>query len=418
MKSVPLPPGFPASHPRELVLVGSIHQRVLELLKGERVREGEGRKVLVAGVEELGGSMGTTNGAGAEDGDGGAEGEGEGDGGPNSEERKAAKRNTNSEQAIIPEVEANPAKALIHGSTDPRGENARGYIRGHTVPTRKFLFAPELCTDPAFADDAGGMCLPAALEWDIVREADYARVRSRTAIPRQDRTLRLLGSVGVRKRGGAVGGDAEGRVAGSVGGGVGSDGVAVGGNAAQAGGGRGAAMAVASEEAGERGGEDTPRGELIAWAFLGPDGSLTTLHVEPAFRGQGLAKMLTRRLFGLLAPSRSPSPQLPSPSPALPATSAHSPTEARPSATARPTRETPHDTRTNASSLPSKVNECRPGQDGIPRSGFRVLRPGEEWAHSDVYIDNVESAGVARSLGGREGWWVFWAWLDLEGLRV
>ena len=35
----------------------------------------------------------------------------------------------------------------------------------------------------------------------------------------------------------------------------------------------------------------------IAWAFLAPDGSLMTLHVEEPYRGRGLAKMLVEKLF-------------------------------------------------------------------------------------------------------------------------
>ncbi|PVH88374.1 hypothetical protein DL98DRAFT_566019 [Cadophora sp. DSE1049] len=35
----------------------------------------------------------------------------------------------------------------------------------------------------------------------------------------------------------------------------------------------------------------------IAWGFLGPDASLTSLHVEENYRGQGLAKAIARKLF-------------------------------------------------------------------------------------------------------------------------
>ncbi|WPH02524.1 Hypothetical protein R9X50_00538900 [Acrodontium crateriforme] len=37
--------------------------------------------------------------------------------------------------------------------------------------------------------------------------------------------------------------------------------------------------------------------EPIAWAFAGLDGSLTSLHVEEPYRGKGLAKSLTTKLF-------------------------------------------------------------------------------------------------------------------------
>lgn len=457
MKTLPLPPGFPASHPRNLVLVGSIHLRVLELLKGEKVREGEGRKVLSGGVEDWrggakvghstripdGGGKGGEDGVveGQVDGEGSGgdrvvEGEGnkerEGEGEKEGEGDKEGEGKVDGEGGVngggdgmIEAVEANPAKALIHGSTDPKGENARGHVRGHTVPTKKFLFSPELRTNPAFAN--GEKELPEGLEWDIVREAEYALVRSRTAIPRQDRTMRLLGSVGVRRRAGASG--------------------AVGGNGESW-------NKQGEKEEGEGDGDaetekegDTQRGELIAWAFLGPDGSLTTLHVEPEFRGKGIAKMLTRRLFRLLAPAPAPAPGAEDTTGRehggegegggerlnklreraarwASGASVANPGETHPAgittlATAPKTTPSPSSIPTSATQTsgitpnpPTLPPSPLPGSGGIPPSGFLDIRPGEEWAHSDVYIDNLESAGVARSLGGAEGWWVFWAWLD------
>ncbi|KAJ2905376.1 hypothetical protein MKZ38_005675 [Zalerion maritima] len=40
----------------------------------------------------------------------------------------------------------------------------------------------------------------------------------------------------------------------------------------------------------------TYTGELVAWGFLGLDGSLITLHCEPPYRGQGIAKKLGAKL--------------------------------------------------------------------------------------------------------------------------
>ena len=42
---------------------------------------------------------------------------------------------------------------------------------------------------------------------------------------------------------------------------------------------------------------DEKSGRPVAWAFVGVDSSLTTLHVEEDFRRRGLAKLLTVRLF-------------------------------------------------------------------------------------------------------------------------
>ena len=40
------------------------------------------------------------------------------------------------------------------------------------------------------------------------------------------------------------------------------------------------------------------------------------------------------------------------------------------------------------------------------------------WAHSDVAVENRESAGVARAVGGREGWVVRWCHVDLGRVRA
>lgn len=96
-------------------------------------------------------------------------------------------------------------------------------------------------------------------------------------------------------------------------------------------------------------------GELIAWAYIGVDGSLSSLHVEPEHRGKGLAKAACRKLFRDL---------------------------------------------------------------GVDPRGMGFLEVEgdamEGWAHSDVALENKESAGVARGLGGREGWRVRWVSVDLE----
>jgi GNAT superfamily N-acetyltransferase len=275
IKTLPLPPDFPDTHPPHLVLFGSLHICLLELLKGEKLKAGEGEKVVSGRTAKKW----------------------------DEESKSWASRSVNSStnhsrdditdkstKDVIPEVEAQSeeAKKYVHGSTDPEGPNAQGHVRGHTVPTMKFLFDPHKPSPQVKP-------LPEGLEFTTVQESEFALVKSRTAIPRRTRTLRLLGSVGVR----------------------------------------------------------TNAGQLIAWAFLGLDGSLTSLHVEPEWRGKGLAKAVTVRLFGLLRG---------------------------------------------------------------PGSGFEGVAEDMAWNHSDVYLDNVQSASVARSLGGEDGWWVFWGWADLENV--
>ncbi|KAH7035073.1 uncharacterized protein B0I36DRAFT_317549 [Microdochium trichocladiopsis] len=77
------------------------------------------------------------------------------------------------------------------------------------------------------------------LHWTQVRREDIAMVLSRTSIPRKERTIVLLPSIALAK-------------------------------------------------------ED---GTLVAWAFLGPDSSLTSLHCEPEYRGRGLAKAVAVKIF-------------------------------------------------------------------------------------------------------------------------
>ncbi|KAF2468147.1 uncharacterized protein BDR25DRAFT_394920 [Lindgomyces ingoldianus] len=87
--------------------------------------------------------------------------------------------------------------------------------------------------------------LPAGLRWGEVRRQDIAIVQSRTAIPRATRTLMSLKNVGVF---------------------------------------------------------DEETDKAVAWAFLGLDGSLTALHVEPGYRGKGIAKAVATRMFKRHAP--------------------------------------------------------------------------------------------------------------------
>lgn len=102
------------------------------------------------------------------------------------------------------------------------------------VPYVTFVF--DLAALPPLRD------LPEGLRWGQLRQEHIGLVRSRTQIPRQDRTLAVLPSV-----------------------------------------------TVFPERAG-----DAP----VAWVFAGLDASLTTLHVEPQYRGRGVAKAVTIKLFG------------------------------------------------------------------------------------------------------------------------
>ncbi|KAF2132944.1 hypothetical protein P153DRAFT_333715 [Dothidotthia symphoricarpi CBS 119687] len=131
--------------------------------------------------------------------------------------------------------------------------------------------------------------LPEGLRWGEVREEDVAVVQSRTSIPRSARTLLSLKSVGVFE-------------------------------------------------------ETTNR--IVSWTFLGLDGSLTTLHTEPEYRGKGIAKAVAAKVFREYAPD------------------------------------------------------------------LAVDEDGGAWSHADVYVGNVESESVCRSLAGKAMWKHFWVRID------
>jgi ribosomal protein S18 acetylase RimI-like enzyme len=133
--------------------------------------------------------------------------------------------------------------------------------------------------------------LPQGLRWGEMREQDIEIVKARTDIPRSTKTLLSLKSVG-----------------------------------------------VFNEE----------NDQAVAWTFLGLDGSLTTLHTEPEYRGKGLAKAVAVRIFRQYAP------------------------------------------------------------------GLAVDDEGNAWSHGDVYVGNVQSEAVCKSLGGKALSKVYWVRIDLE----
>ncbi|KAI7552641.1 hypothetical protein KC343_g14506 [Hortaea werneckii] len=86
--------------------------------------------------------------------------------------------------------------------------------------------------------------LPEGLEWGEVQREHFALIRSKSEIPRWDRTMASLPSLAIYPAG--------------------------------------------------KGGDD---GAPVAWAFIGLDTSVTTLHVEPEWRGRRLGKAVTTKLF-------------------------------------------------------------------------------------------------------------------------
>jgi len=148
-------------------------------------------------------------------------------------------------------------------------------------------------------------------------------VRSRTQIPRQDATLALLPS-----------------------------------------------LALFPEE---ETGHQAEQGPPVAWAFLGADGSLCSLHTEPEWRGRGIAKVLARKLFregGFAGGLHGEGTEL---------------------------------------NKEGKIGERTEQQD--------MEVDGGRWAHADVAVDNMSSRKVMKGLGGEEAWTVVWIRVDMEKVK-
>ncbi|KAF1353674.1 hypothetical protein BDV97DRAFT_290344 [Delphinella strobiligena] len=104
---------------------------------------------------------------------------------------------------------------------------------GADIPYRKYMF--DLSTE-IVRDNT----LPEDLVWGQLQPEHFSLVKSRTQIPRQDSTLRQLPNLAIFPR---------------------------------------------------------DSSNPIAWSFLGPDASLSCLHVETEYRGRRLAKILSAKLF-------------------------------------------------------------------------------------------------------------------------
>ena len=201
------------------------------------------------------------------------------------------------------------------------GITGGGVLGGLSTPYMKWIIGPPPPSSQEDEErDTEMIELPPGYHYDRVRadRGEYKLVLSRTAIPRSEATLAKLGSVGIRYV--SPGASEEGEE---------------------------------KEEEKEEKEKEKETGQLISWAFLGVDGSLTSLHVEAEHRGKGLAKAVAKRLFRTLR----------------------------------------------------------------GEVGFGNVEGDRAWAHSDVAVENLGSAGVARALGGREGWVVRWVYVDLGRVR-
>jgi len=122
------------------------------------------------------------------------------------------------------------------------------------------------------------------------------------------------------------------------------------------------------------GGEENSagKGELVAYAFLGKDGSLGSLEVKIPHRGKGLAGSLSRELFRRQAETFS--------------YSSH------------------------------QVDAAAPGVEHRANEGQLLGREEREgwFSHADVGVENTGSKRVMEKLGGKIMWRVCWVEVDLD----
>ncbi|KAJ9142090.1 hypothetical protein NKR23_g7325 [Pleurostoma richardsiae] len=161
----------------------------------------------------------------------------------------------------------------------------RGLATSYWNPHDKWLFRVEGL--PAGLPDptAGG----SGMRWDAARRGDLGLIVSRTHLPKDEEAMMVVPSTVLRL------------------------------------------------------GDGTP----VAWAFLGNDGSLSTLHCEEQYRGRGIAKAVA----------------------------------------------------------------CRTIQESNKLFG------GDGWASADVHIDNLQSQGVCKSIGGKKAWRIAWTIINFDSLR-
>ena len=246
---------------------------------------------------------------------------------------------------------------------DKKGGDRGGILAGISTPYMKWIIAPPATNQEENEKD---LPLPPGYHYSrpLASHGDYTIVLSRTSIPRSEATLAKLGSVGIRYLPSSLSSSPP--------------------------------HSSSSHEKGQAEEEEARKegqlGQLISWAFLGPDGSLTSLHVEPPHRGKGLAKAVAKRLFEKLGEDRG------------------GVGFANVDVNERGKRG--EDVQRNG-----KEDDKRDGKgDGDGDVEGDKDRDGA-WAHSDVAVENEGSAGVARGVGGREGWVVRWCHVDLGRVR-
>ncbi|KAL4820296.1 hypothetical protein BDW67DRAFT_153871 [Aspergillus spinulosporus] len=142
----------------------------------------------------------------------------------------------------------------------------------------------------------------------------------------------------------------------------------------------------------------------IAWAFLGFDGSLSSLHVEPAHRGKGLAVAVGRevmkrglRVFG---PSYS-----------------FLDSRSRPYSNDKGNSNTDSNSKGDRVVSEARHTSAMNGSTGAGPElsvGLRQESEKEEWFFADVAVENTASRRVMEKMGGEALWDVAWVVVEVE----
>ncbi|KAK8064470.1 hypothetical protein PG994_007108 [Apiospora phragmitis] len=216
------------------------------------------------------------------------------------------------------------AALLARAESDSGGG---GLIHQPSVPYGKYVFPvpakQQEGAEKKDEQDVGGILLPEGLVWSTIGPDDYADVMAVNKIIRSPTTLAKLKSAAIRE------------------------------TAPRPGGGK--------------------PGKAVAFAFAAGDGSVRTLHVDPAYRRQGLAKAVVAKLLGtgLFEPPRS------------------GPLAARQEV------------------LDELVSGKKDGDDDV----------GTALAFAGIEQSNTGSIKTFQALGGKWLWDVYWIYLDLDRAR-
>lgn len=235
-----------------------------------------------------------------------------------------------------------------------RLKSANGVIVAVSVPYLKWLNAPSLLNPPSMgfksgkssggdAKEGSGMCWPAAIStssipegqsehiipqemysFDVIKKEELKMIRDRTDMARSVEALAGMECVALRYR-----------------------------------------MPYKRNEMRHNAEGNGEAGKLVAWAFLGIDGSLVGLYVEPEHRGLGLAK----GIVGIISEKLVIEPMS-----------------------------------LGFCPLPGEVN---------------VLDiHGRNCVHFDAESTNLECKNTVKGLCGKEGWRVRWVSVDLERVQM